>query len=49
MNSEILTRNKLNSITCITFTEIQDSNISEKDYLFINDILNRHRKLKEGI
>lgn len=38
-----------NNIKSIISKAINDSNISEKDYVFINDKLNRYHKSKECI
>ena len=44
--SEMLARSKLNSMKTISKT-IQESDISETDYIFINDKMNSYCKLKK--
>lgn len=45
----MLRKTKLNSIESIISKEIQNSNTSEKHYLFIKEEVNRYDKPKEKI
>ena len=46
---EILAKSKLNNIKAIYLKAMQDSNILERDYVFLHHEVNRCHNLKEGI